>query len=127
MAVAAARFPKKFFMPDPLRLLADDGADHDEPGGREGPTTKPRDQPPVSEILDGPEVRLAQVLPILHRALAPLGQMHIPQRTVSALGRIPAQDIERAESIKDGRVQALSLGVVHPGLTVGEGCQGSSR
>jgi len=68
MAVAAARFPKKFFMPDPLRLLADDGADHDEPGGREGPTTKPRDQPPVSEILDGPEVRLAQVLPILHRA-----------------------------------------------------------
>ena len=106
---------------------ANDGAIDNEVAWAERRTAWSGDQAVIDQALDRVPVGLAKVLPSGDRGGGPGGGVHVPQRAVAPLARVPAQHVERAQPVQQRRVQALALRVVHPGLAVDERGQARPR
>src|SRR5262249_4269875 len=108
-------------------LGADDGAIDDESGSREGSSTGSGHKAVARESQHVTEIHLAEVLSGGDRLRAPLGQVHVPERAVAPLARVPAQHVERIEAVQERRVEPLALRVVRARLTVDESSQARPR
>src|ERR1051325_10404565 len=112
--------------PSPLVAADNRTVDH-QVRGAERCAAGTRDGALLGKILHLAEVGLAHVLAGGHRLRAPLRRVHVPERAVAALARVPEQHVQRVEAVEERRVEPLPLRVVRAGLAVHERGQRRAR